>query len=71
MRFEFIKEHQEEFEVSVMCDVLEVSHSGFYAWCERPVSERALANEALLVEIKRVFAENRCLICIKLSKRTT
>ena len=61
MRFEFIKEHQEEFEVSVMCDVLEVSRSGFYAWCERPASERALANEALLVEIKRIFAENRCL----------
>lgn len=44
-----------------MCDVLEVSRSGFYAWCERSASERALANEALLIEIKRVFAENRCL----------
>lgn len=61
MRFEFIKEHQEEFEVNVMCDVLEVSRSGFYAWCERPASDRTLANEALLIEIKRVFAENRCL----------
>lgn len=42
-----------------MCRVLSVSRSGYYAWRKRPVSQRELANQQLLKEIKRVHAENR------------
>jgi transposase InsO family protein len=41
-----------------MCRVLEVSRSGYYAWAGRPPSERERANAVLLVEIRRVHADN-------------
>lgn len=45
--------------MAVMCRVLEVSRSGYYAWHERPESEHARRDRELLPEIRRVFAENR------------
>jgi transposase InsO family protein len=41
-----------------MCRVLEVSTSGYYGWRRRPKSRRAIDNEQLLIEIKRVFLEH-------------
>ena len=38
VKFEWIQEHASEFEVSIMCEVLEVSRSGYYAWVKRPPS---------------------------------
>jgi putative transposase len=45
--------------VTVMCGVLDVSRSGFYAWKSREPSVRRQADEALLGEIQRIYAENR------------
>lgn len=59
MRYRFIKEHAREFAVHLMCQALEVSRSGYYAWCKRPPSERALSDEELLVHIREIFHENR------------
>lgn len=42
-----------------MCRVLRVSRSGYYAWIGREISPRQKANELLLVEIKRVYAESK------------
>lgn len=41
-----------------MCRVLEVSTSGYYGWRRRPKSRRAIDNEQLLIEIKRVYLEH-------------
>lgn len=38
--------------------MLEVSKSGYYAWKRRPKSRRRIDNEALLIEIRRVFIDN-------------
>ena len=59
MKFAFIKEHLIEFEISVVCEVLEVSRSGYYAWLRRPSSARARRREQLVVSIKRVHEQNR------------
>jgi len=42
-----------------MCQALNVSSSGYYAWHKRPVSAREMANWALVEKIQVVYAENR------------
>jgi putative transposase len=59
MRFRFIEDHREVFHVRVMCSILEVSASGYYAWRARPESTRSQTDRALLESIRRVHAESR------------
>lgn len=58
MKFRFIAEHREEFEITVMCRVLGVSRSGYYAWRNRPVSPRKMANDKLLEQIKEIYEKS-------------
>ncbi|MDO9713942.1 IS3 family transposase [Paracraurococcus lichenis] len=59
MRFRFIDEHRQTFPVRVLCEVLEVSPAGYYAWRGRPESGRTTANRELLGEICRVHEASR------------
>lgn len=59
MRYQFIQEHQNEFPVQRMCQVLSVSASGYYAWQRRPVSPRVQANEELLPKIRAIHSQSR------------
>ena len=59
MRFRFIEGHRKVFLVRVICSVLRVSASGYYAWRGRPESARALADKALVEDIRRVHAGSR------------
>jgi putative transposase len=45
--------------VSMMCEVLEVSRSGYYAWRDRGPSERAKQNVELVGEIVEIHAASR------------
>jgi putative transposase len=56
--FRFIEGEKANHAVATMCQVLEVSRSGYYAWSSRPPSARAVANAALVEEIRRVHAES-------------
>jgi len=47
-----IHAHQAEYSVAMMCRVLEVSTSGFYAWLTRPPSTRAIEDRILTEMIK-------------------
>ena len=42
-----------------MCDVLEVSRSGYYAWKDRMKSAREIRNDKLLEEIRQAFFESK------------
>ena len=59
MRFQFIDEHRDEFPITLMCKVLSVSPSGYYAWRERSPSAREMANRTLYEKIEVVYHENR------------
>lgn len=59
MKFQWIKDHLQEFEVAMMCQILAVSRSGFYAWRDRPVSKRAERSQELLKEIRVEYAVGR------------
>jgi len=47
------------FPVTMMCRLMRVSRSGFYAWLKRGVSQREKANERLLVHIRDAFRRSR------------
>lgn len=51
--------HEHEFRVNVMCRVLRLSRSGYYAWRRRVPSSRAQANETLREQICEVFRVSR------------
>ena len=45
--------------VSLMCELLGVSESGYWAWCTRPPSDRELADAWLIEQIRRIHAASR------------
>lgn len=53
-----MKANQAIYPVATMCRLLEVSVSGYYAWCERPRSARAIADEALFGRIREVHGRS-------------
>jgi transposase InsO family protein len=59
VRFAFIRDHQGQFPVEVLCQVLGVSRSGYYAWRDRPPSPTALRRERLVAQIRRAHEEAR------------
>jgi len=59
MRFEFMKAHSEEFSIEKMAKVLKVSRSGYYEFIGRSCSKRALENQRLIEEIKKIHQDSR------------
>lgn len=62
MKFAWIDQHGRAFKVSVMCSVLEVSRSGYYAWRKRraqPKSESRQRREELVQRIRAAHGESR------------
>jgi transposase InsO family protein len=46
------------FEVAMMCEVLQVSRSGYYAWVNRPPSARQQRQEQLIERIRQVHQDS-------------
>jgi transposase InsO family protein len=51
VRFEFIRAEKGVFSIALMCEVLGVSRSGFYAWARRPKAKRDIDDERLSVHV--------------------
>jgi transposase InsO family protein len=59
VRFAFIDEHRGTFPVGLMCEVLGVTRSGYYARRSRPESPRAQRQAELVRSIEAVHRESR------------
>lgn len=59
MRFQFIHNHRQSYPVQLMCRVLRVSRSGYYAWRKRKPSARQMANDFLLALIRLHHRKSR------------
>ena len=58
MRFGFVDEHKNVWPIRVMCRVLGVSVSGYYAWRSRSESRRTIEDRGLLGDIRLAHAES-------------
>ena len=58
MKYAWIAEHRDDFSVSRMCRLLEVSRTGFCQWRSRPASSRALADAALDAEVAAIHRQS-------------
>ncbi len=58
MRFQFIDKNRQGVPVGLMCKVLAVSPSGYYAWRSRPPSAREMANRELKAAIRKALADS-------------
>jgi putative transposase len=59
VRYACIQEHREAFEVRLMCRLLRVTRSGFYAWVKRGLSRSAERDQRLRLEIRAAFKRSR------------
>lgn len=59
MKYACIRRHEVEFSISLMCRVLRVTRSGYYAWRVRPASRRQLRDRQLLVAIRAIYKTSK------------
>lgn len=59
MRFQFLKEHQKEYNIQKACKILRISRSGYYDYLNRRKSKRTIENEALIEMIEDIFHEHK------------
>jgi putative transposase len=59
VKFQFIAEHSHEYTITQLCQALEVSESGYYAWKNRKASQHCREDARLAAEIQQIFLEHR------------
>jgi putative transposase len=59
VRFRFIQAEKASFPIELMCRLLEVSRSGFYAWQRRGHSGRAERDRELVHQIGQIYQRSR------------
>ncbi|MBA4192790.1 MAG: hypothetical protein C0467_32910 [Planctomycetaceae bacterium] len=57
MIFAWIEERRDEWPVTLLCRVLEVSRSGFYAWLSREASMTEARHEKLTEQVTEIHAQ--------------
>ena len=59
MKYAFIRANRKQHRITRLCDVMEVSTSGYYDWYDRPDSPRAIENRRLTTQIRCFHAASR------------
>lgn len=59
MRFEFMKRYSKQFSIRGMAKIMRVSKSGYYAWLNRPASNRQREDRRLLVLVRASYEQSR------------
>jgi len=59
VKFVFIAAEKALYPVRLLCSVLEVSRSGFYAWVDRPMPPKATSDARLVLEIRAALVRGR------------
>lgn len=54
MKYQFIENNKNKYDISIICSVMGVKRSSYYAWKKRPESRRKKENIEILKEIKIV-----------------
>lgn len=62
MKFKFIERNRSSFPVKKMCQVLDVSTSGYYRWRKAPLSARKSENKRLRERIEDLFSEHKGMV---------
>jgi putative transposase len=58
-RFGFVDREKARYPVNLLCRLVKVSRSGYYAWAKRPPSRRNLADEVLAEQIHGFYTASR------------
>ena len=58
-KYTFIANQVSQHSIALLCRVLRVSRSGYYAWCRRAESRRHQANRQLVIQIRQVYTSSR------------
>jgi len=59
VRFVFIAAEKAKYPVRMLCELLDVSRSGYYAWVDRPAPVKTISDAQLVVEIKAAMVRGR------------
>jgi len=61
MRYAFIRDESKNHPVKTLCKVMKVHRSGYYAWLNEPLSNRAKEDENITKEIIKSWNESGCI----------
>ena len=59
MKYQFIQEHRKQFTLPVLCRMLQVTCNAYYAWQQRPRSQRVQQDEQLLIHIRTIYDQSQ------------
>jgi putative transposase len=61
VKYAWIAEHRDSYPIILMCELLNVSRSGYHDWADRPVSRRAERTMKIRASVRQVFDESHAI----------